>query len=42
MRSTVLTREMNQIKKNIQFWFCIQKNWFLCDVLVRLRGSYDM
>ena len=38
MRSTVLTREMNQIKKNIQFWFCIQKNWILFDVLVRLRG----
>ena len=38
MRSTVLTREMNQIKKNFQFWFCIQKNWFLFDVLVRLRG----
>ena len=37
MRSTVLTREMNQIKK-IQFWFCIQKNWIICDVLVRLRG----
>ena len=41
MRSTVLTREMNQIK-SIQFWFCIQKNWFPCDVLVRLRGSCDM
>ena len=27
MRSTVLTREMNQIKKN-QFWFCIQKTGF--------------
>ena len=41
MRSTVLTREMNQIKK-IQFWFSIQKNWLLCDVLVRLRGSCEM
>ena len=41
MRSTVLTREMNQIK-SIQFWFCIQKYWFPCDVLVRLRGSCDM
>ena len=37
MRSTVLTREMNQIK-SIQFWFCIQKYWILCDALVRLRG----
>ena len=27
MRSTVLTREINQMKKN-QFWFCIQKTGF--------------
>ena len=42
MRSTVLTREMNQIKKYFQFCFCIQKNWILYDALVRLRGSYEM
>ena len=41
MRSTVLTREMNQIKK-IQFWFCIQKNWIIYDVLVRLRGLCEL
>ena len=41
MRSTVLTREMNQIKK-IQFWFCIQKNWIICDARVRSRGSCEM
>ena len=41
MRSTVLTRKMNQIQI-IRCELCIQKNRILCDVLVRLSGLCEM